>query len=539
MATIYVDPTASTNGDGSFATPRNIYPTSLVYGDIVLFKEQTVYNGGWTLPTPSGTGSATNIVLLGTYDAITGLRTTDKTKQATIKATSSTTDAILTSGLSYITVSSLYCIGGYAFPASGVRMLNGSYLTVEYCTIESLPIPATSGGGYGIRIDNATGSGSAQSNWIVRYNNVSKIAGNGGILCIWSSTTGESVTNITVDNNLVFSLAEVAGATANGIVVQSRASVHYSDKAGLCAKGVVVTNNTVIGTPSFGIYLKGITWVTGAQKNLVSGNVIKNTGRGTIDMHCLWFGACFFFVVSNNKIDTSTALRNGSAGTGIGIFIDYPGVDTLDGCEDILVTRNIVSFTGKGSTANTEVGGAGIFVLHSRRVTVSYNLVQYCLNGIVIWGGNTVGDRSQNVKVYNNTVANNTGSGIYVCKIADLVDVKNNLSVNNAEGIYTETSGAGAITNYTETYNLVWNCYLKWTEGNAPTTTAATITTRIPAGTNLETDPKITTTYTISNTGTAYRAGTLVNPKLSLTGFSSYPTPSIGAYEYVAERGTR
>jgi len=538
MATIYVDPTASTNGDGSFATPRNIYPTSIAYGDFILFKEQTVYNGGWTLPTPSGVGSNTNRVTLGTYNAITGVQTTDRTKQATIRCTNATTDAILISSVSYVTVQSLFCISGTNFPYSGVRALNSSYITVDGCTIESLPF-ISGGGAYGIRIDNATGSGSAQSNWIVKNNIVRKITGNTGILCIWSSTSGEFVTNITVHNNYVHSLMVVAGSTANGITVQSRASVHYTDKAGLCGKGVQITNNTVVKAPSFGIYAKGVNWTTGAQQNIIANNTILDTGDGATDMHCLWLGACFNFVVSDNFVNKSTALRNGNAGTGIGIFIDYPGGNTLDGSEDILVTRNVVSNTGRGSTANTEVGGAGIFVLHSRRITVSYNLVQYCLNGIVIYGGNTAGDRSQNVEVFNNTVAYNEGPGIYVCRLADLVSVKNNLSYKNTAGIYTETSGAGAITNYTETYNLVWDCTDKWTEGNAPTTTIPTITTRVPDASNLETNPGISSTYTISNTGAAYRAGTSVNPKVSLTGLSFYPAPSIGAYEYVAPRGVR
>lgn len=538
MATFYIDPSLDTNGDGSFATPRNIFPTAIAYGDVVLFKEDTVYNGQWTIPTPTGTGSPTNIVLIGTYDSITGNRILDVTRQATIRCTSVVADAILISNISYVTISNLHCISGNNFPASGVRALNSSYITVEYCTIENLPV-TVSAGGYGIRFDNATGSGAPRSNWVIRHNEVKNIAGNSGILCVWSSTTGEFVTNITVENNYVHSLQKRAGATANGIVVQSRASIHYTDKAGLCGKGVQIKNNIIKKAPAFGLYVKGVNSSTTSQQNIVSGNTILDTGDGATDMHCLWLGACYNFIVSDNFVNKSTPLAGGATGTGIGIFIDYPGVDSRDGCEDILVTRNTISNTGKGSTSNTEVGGAGIFVLHSRRVTIAFNLVQYCLNGIVVWGGYSLADRSQNVEVYNNTLVYNDGPGIYVCKIADLVTVKNNLMFKNTAGVYTETSGAGTITNYTETYNLVWDCVDKWTEGNAPTTTAATITTRTPDASNLEANPKLTSTFSISNVGAAYQAGANVSTKVSMTGQVKLPLPSIGAYEYVSERAVR
>jgi hypothetical protein len=535
MATIYIDPSSSTNGDGSFATPRNIFPTVLVYGDVVLFKEQTIYNGTWTLPTPSGIGSNTNRVILGTYDAITGLKTNSTPKQATIRSVSITTDAVLISSISYVTISSLHCIGGNNFPYAGIRALSSSYITVEHCTVENVDGIQ---GAYGIRFDNVTGSGSAQSNWVISYNVVKNIAGNSGIFCIWSATSGEHVTNITIKNNTVSNLRHSAGTNAFGIDVRSRASTHYTDKAGFCGKGVQILNNQIQKVPGYALYVKGVNAATTAQANIISGNIILDTGNGLYDSHCLWLGACYNFIVSSNTITKSTALSGGTTGTGVGIFIDKPTSD-LDGCEDILVTRNIVTSTGRGDTTNSEVGGAGIFVLNSRRVTVSYNLVQYCLNGIIVYGGFNDPSKSVNVDVYNNTVAYCDGAGLYICRIADLVKVKNNLLFQNTTGIYTETSGAGTITNYTEQYNLVWKNTEKWTEGNAPTTTAATITTRTPDASNLETDPKINTTFQILPLGAAYHSGTLVYPKQSLTGFSSYPTPSIGAYEYIAPRGVR
>lgn len=41
MASIYVDPSASTNGTGSEANPRNLWPTSIGAGDIIYLKRGT------------------------------------------------------------------------------------------------------------------------------------------------------------------------------------------------------------------------------------------------------------------------------------------------------------------------------------------------------------------------------------------------------------------------------------------------------------------------------------------------------------------
>lgn len=74
---VYIDPTAVTNGAGTFSSPRNNLPA--------FASNQTLLLKGGTTIGPIGLGAYTNW-LLGSYDPLTGLRTFDPDKMATIDA---------------------------------------------------------------------------------------------------------------------------------------------------------------------------------------------------------------------------------------------------------------------------------------------------------------------------------------------------------------------------------------------------------------------------------------------------------------------
>lgn len=77
MATFYIDPSAPTNGTGTFANPYNTPPT-LAAGNSYLFKEGTI----WSNRTSTYVQNLANLTL-GVYDEATGDRVTDGTKWAT------------------------------------------------------------------------------------------------------------------------------------------------------------------------------------------------------------------------------------------------------------------------------------------------------------------------------------------------------------------------------------------------------------------------------------------------------------------------
>lgn len=79
MATIYIDPSAGTNGAGTFADPKNTWASmTWTAGDVYLQKEGTTYSGAGSI-SPSK-----NDITFGTYDAGTGAQIQSNTRHATI-----------------------------------------------------------------------------------------------------------------------------------------------------------------------------------------------------------------------------------------------------------------------------------------------------------------------------------------------------------------------------------------------------------------------------------------------------------------------
>lgn len=454
MATILVDPTFPSNGAGTLGNPRNIPPTSVAYGDLVLFKEGTNANlgaTGWTVPAPSGTPSLTNQLVIGTYAADTGLQTQDPNRRAQLTVTGNS-DVIFIQN-DHVRVENLYLYGAKTFPSAGVRALNCSYITVKGNRITSGPV--TTGGGYGVRLDNATGSGAARSNWTIVGNTVERTGGNSALACVWSSTAGENVTDITItDNDVTGNPIPVASAVNHGVQVIARAAALNANRSGLCARGMRIERNTVRRTHAYGYSISGVV-AGGTQPNVFRGNKAFEIGDGGTDMHCMWFACCDDWLIEGNLVDGSNAWIGQDVGTGIGIFIDKPAADA-DGCNRVVVRGNLVRNTGRGATLNSEVGGAGIASLLSNDILIEGNIVENCNNGIIAIGRYS-GNGSTRITIRHNLIANHKETGIYAVKDAQNVSVLNNICIGGKYGIGIQNSGVLPVTvGYSETNNLIF-----------------------------------------------------------------------------------
>lgn len=537
MTTYYVDPSNPTNGTGTFTSPRNIFPTSLVYGDIVLFKEGTTYEGGWTVPTPTGTGSDTNRLLIGSYNKDTGSQLIDKKRTAIIRATN-TQSGIFLSSISYVTIQGLTLSGTRDFPEACVRTINSSYTIVDNCNLIGKTQFATTGG-YGLRFSNDTGSGTSQSNWVVTNNTIFSTGANSAIYLIWGANSGEYVTNITVNNNIIYGniLPSLSGASFTGIALIARGTNLYLNRAGLCAKGVQIQSNQIYFPRGYGIQVQGVE-AGGTQQNIVSKNKVFSVNpQREADAHCIWLGGCSTFLVERNFVDTSFALTGFTYGTGVGIFIDIRGFGgENDYCTDIVVRSNIVKNTGKFAVLNLEVGGAGIMVLQGQRIDIHGNVVENCSNGIVVIGWYGTGGKANNINIFNNTVKDSNIANFYICKQADLVTLKNNVSINGERGYYIENSGSYAITNYSELTNREYNASFPWYGGDEPTNTTPSFSSRTPDVSNTSINPNLNI-YNKPNIASPLIANGLAVGQNRDCSFSTIQTPpTIGAYEYVRPR---
>jgi len=491
MATIYVDPSAATNGSGSFASPRNIPPTSLAYGDIVLFKEGTALAGGWIMPAPSGVGSDANRVTIGTYDATTGARISSLTRQATINGTGSL-DA-LRINYDYVTVDGLYLREARNGPNACLRVMSCSYVTVQNCRVNC---GTTTGGAYGILFDNATGSGAARSNWKILNNIVERTTGNSSIMCVWSSTAGENVTDITICDNVVHgNPAAISAAVNMGIRVIARQASLNPNRSGFCARGVRIERNYVHHTHSYAYALSGVI-AGGTQDNVFRGNFAYETGDGNTDAHCMWFGCCEDFLIEENVVDGSYAQVGASVGTGVGIFVDKP-YDNIDGSKRLLIRRNVIRNVGRGASLNLEVGGGGIAVFLSSDIDIESNIMDGCANGIVVigWYGGVEdgsgGTPSNTIKVRNNVASNSRGTSFYVVKDARNVSLLNNISYGGVYGFGLQNSGVlPVVTGYSESNNLVFGATTySFMGSNEPEAATPAYSSRSAPANYLTTDP--------------------------------------------------
>lgn len=495
MANYWVDPSSATNGAGTFADPRNIPPASVAYGDIVLFKEGTALSGGWSMPAPSGVGSDTNRVTIGSYSATNGGRLSSLFRQATINGVGST-DA-LRINYDYVTVDGLYLREARTTPAACVYVNNASYVTVQNCRINCGNYQI--GGAYGIRFDNPTGAGTSRTKWRIVNNIVERTTGNGSIICAWGANAGEFVTDITITDNVVHGNPFAVPSTTNmGIRLLPRATSIDANRPGFCAKGVRIERNVVHHTHSYGYSIAAVIQ-GGTQSNVFRHNYAYEIGDGNTDAHCVWLACCEDWVVDDNVVDGSNAWVGQSIGSAVGIFIDKP-YDAIDGSKRIKIRRNVIRSTGRGANLNLEVGGGGIAILLSSDIDIEANVIDSCSNGIVVigWYGGVEGSQfngtpSANINIRNNLVANSRSANYYAVKDARNVSLRNNISRGGKYGYALQTSGVlPVVTGYSESNNLVFGASIySFMTSNEPEAVSPTQASRSAPANYLSSDPKL------------------------------------------------
>lgn len=545
MTTWYIDPTWTGTASGTFAQPYTS-PASIVtltYGDSVLFKERTS-NAAWTLPSISGTGSDSNRLYIGTYDAVNGNVLVNYDRMAIVNGASAS-DAIFSNGKSHITVCGLYFKNIPNFPNAGFRALAASNITVQSCRVNcgKVDLGKTPGLAYGIVLNNPTGTGATQSNWKVLGNWIENTTGNDGIICVWGANANEYVSGITVIGNYITGvLSNTVGGSGAALRIKGRATTYSSSPSTLKARNVIVKNNILYNIPGYGLKIEGV-YNDGNTATIVSDNLIIENGDGLTDGHCIHLSAVDGGIVENNVVRYSQAWIGQSSGTQVGIFIDKPGngssFDT-DGSTNLIIRNNLIQYTGQGGSLNTEVGGAGIAVLLSQKIKIYGNIVYGCSNGIVVMGWYGSGTKSQTIEISNNTVVDSQNSNYYICKAADLVTLKNNISSGAKRGFYIENSGAYALTNYTETYNVSYGATLfNWCGGNEPTTSPATISTRTPDVSCQTVDPLFVNPklpwYGLSASSSILTAGTYLDIS-DYSGKRLANPPPIGATQNFTDR---
>ena len=147
---VYIDPTASTDGAGTVASPRNILPATVANNTTYLFKERTTLN---LTDTRWGTGVGAGTIF-GTYESYTGNRIlTDLSRLATINFTSASTNTQifnLTATNTNVTFSGVRFTCPDVIPGRRDAIYAGTASTsintvIEYCYFEGIDSRPASG----------------------------------------------------------------------------------------------------------------------------------------------------------------------------------------------------------------------------------------------------------------------------------------------------------------------------------------------------------------------------------------------------------
>lgn len=481
-ATYYVDTEATSNGDGSPASPwnalTNINTATIAPGDTVCIRGVTT-GAGWTVPEAGTSGN------LETYDfacAGWGL--------GIISATSGTAAVLANKGYTVVRGGVFQCSNCPAI------QINASDVQILSNTI--------AGGDSGIVLT----TNSERDRVVIDGNTVQNVLGNGsadasaaGVYLLQTAVTKWQWDDLTITNNtlrgnlqgginlkcdvgasdcgfirLVIDGNTVTGNANTGIVVQDCwDGVNTSGSCGDITVNTyadfvdtVITDNVVTGqTAGGGIAVYGLTSSTNAHgKNLIARNrVSDNAGViGGIDL----FNSLYVTVEDNYTARNTTTTIDAN-----GILIDYGNRYTI-------VRRN-EAYDHQGYV-KADNSGCAVMILKGQDVDVYSNVGARNKCGLFTSGGD--GFTESGITVRYNTWVDNVDYGWYVdnSQASGSVSLTHNIMTGTGTGIFAESSGAAQsedfnVINFTTRSNF--NGIDGWSDGaNSVTTPARLVGTR-------------------------------------------------------------
>lgn len=472
MTAYHIDYSVTGPGSGSIVDPfkQAASVPALSPGDQVLFKSGVIHEAAFTVPASGATG---NPIVIGTYGG---------TAPGVVRAQNGATAPVLVSGRTWVTVQDLDLRVLSGSPEAVVHVINCANVTISRCICDG-------GGNYGIKVDHTGASALQEVRILDNIIGGSKI--NAGIAVITSAMDGGIFENVVVARNSV----NGAGLGSTNPNAGSAMAIRFINRAYMTllsagvdvdarfSKGVQIIDNVITDAPTYGISVVGVKRSATTIANVISGNRLVRIGNGSTDTHCIWLGTCRDVLVERNEVTDGVPWAGQSIGTAIGIFCDQAG--NSFGSRGITIRHNRIRRCGVGATTNTEVGGGGVATFLSSDILIAENRIDGCNNGVVVLGTYDATPPPTNIRVSGNLISWVSGAGVYVAKKSDSVSVVRNVIRRAARGIYAETSGGAAITNFTEMRNDVRGCALSYAGGDEPTTLPGTVTVRTPSANNL------------------------------------------------------
>jgi len=449
MATIYVDPSRASNGNGSLATPYNTWAgVTLTANNTYLQKRGTTYVGASVRPASQSSAAATPLTI-GAYFNADG--SDDATQPKPIIDHNGGTNgvgAVFIDTCQNVVVRDIDGRNSLASYGAGISVRRSQNVFITRC------VGRDSQNGIFILQDQASATSTTTD---ITVDSCEARDNTGTGICLaWAGSGGTAVATailkrIVLRGNVVTrnGSAKSAGGTipCGGIMSWTPvASKIPNDSTYLCLD-VVMTDNVVSDNYGYGLTMERVgneQWVSTIARNEVSGS-----GKSLdIDSHSLWCGSSFGVLIEDNYVHDNYGWQGGSIGSGVGIFVDYNIAGSVGGA-DCIVRHNVVERQFKGTTS-AFCPSSGIHVLNNQRTVVESNIVLNCRQGISVGPSTTDSTQLRNnalVDIVENGVANNTST--------TNTKVQNNIISGAATGIFCATSGT---TGFAENDNDLHAC---------------------------------------------------------------------------------
>lgn len=347
MATYYIDPSAATNGSGTFASPYNTWASAVwAAGNTYLQKGGTTYSG---VILVNVTGTQANPIIVGSYDPVTGARTSGGSNRARINGNNTRLTVRTAGAVHWVTFDNLEIFGTTGTTGqNGIAIYLGSSessvsddCTISNCWIHDvtgLLSPGTDSNGimfFGSRcriVNNLIENISADGIW--GQGNAAYIVGNtirrtsmentrGDCVQVYGTVTLGCANTYIAYNDLDHSHKEskqcIISGDVTGIAYSAGAVIEFNTcrmapYAGAIqttcilsyGDGAVIRNNVCIGGFN-GIYFHGAgCWATG---NVVDGNTIGIQQAPSATGGLVAFNACLDSTYLGIQADSDATFR--------------------------------------------------------------------------------------------------------------------------------------------------------------------------------------------------------------------------------------
>lgn len=514
MATFYIDPSLSTNGDGSLATPYNTWVgVTLTANNIYRQKRGTIYKGASVRPQNQNSAKATPLTIEAYYNSD---GSDDVTKPKPIIDHNGGTNgvgSVMVDTCSNVLVRNVACRNSNG-SLGGLKVRRSQFVTFYQCesTLSE----------FGIIIEQDQASGTSTTTDItvdscILYNNT------GSGICLRTGAASTAILRrIRLKNNLVFNNGTGKYSSPNGGTIVCGGincytvfkSTGTSPDVNYQSYDIQVLNNVVHSNNGYGINIEAFGSEIWGSK--ISNNIVYNNGKSLdVDTHSIWVGNCYDVLVSGNEVYSNQARANFTNGSGIGIFIDYNGSSSTGGARNRVIGNRIYD-QYKGIT-KVQNGSAGIHVLYNDSTIVQGNVIIGCRNGISIGPTGT-----PNTLVYNNTIIDVLQMGILNQSGCTGTIVKNNIISRALVGLFNHTTGTSG---FAETNNNFHSCGINYATGTLTSYSSASINA---SDTTL--NPQFVSEYIPTNSSLT-SAGTFLGGR-DVFQKAFKQIPSVGAVQY-------